>query len=176
MSNSSTWVWLIPLLPLLGAVLAATLGPRVLRGRSSLPVIVAVATSAILSLVVLGLMGRADASSEAKVVISGYDWIRVGGLESLINAAIDPLTAVMLVTVSVVSLLVVIYSKGYMAGDRGYARFFAFIGLFVFSMLMLVLADNFLMLYVFWEAVGLCSYLLIGFYYQRPAAAAGVFF
>ncbi len=84
----------------------------------------------------------------------------------------DPLTAVMLATVTFISLLVAIYSKGYMHGDRGYWRFYSYIPLFVFSMTMLVSASNFMLLYVFWEAVGLCSYLLIGFWYEKPAAVA----
>jgi len=166
-----TWVWLIPLLPLLGAVLAAVLGPTVLPRRCPWLVVAGVAASVILSLVLLGIINNA-AEDETSKTITGYDWLHVGSLQSFIQGAVDPLTVVMLVTVSVVSLMVMIYSVGYMAGDRGYARFFAFMGLFVFSMLMLVLADNFLMLYIFWEAVGLCSYLLIGFYYQRPSAAA----
>ena len=78
----------------------------------------------------------------------------------------------MLVTVTLVSLLVAVYSIGYMHGDPGYWRFFNYVGLFVFSMTMLVAASNFLLLYVFWEAVGLCSYLLIGFWYEKPQAAA----
>lgn len=84
----------------------------------------------------------------------------------------DPLTSVMLVVVTLISSLVVIYSIGYMHGDPGYWRFFAYVSLFVFSMTMLVSVSNFLLLYVFWEAVGLCSYLLIGFWYQKPEAAA----
>ncbi len=84
----------------------------------------------------------------------------------------DPLTAVMLATVTFISLLVAVYSIGYMRGDPGYWRFFTYIGLFVFSMTMLVSVSNFVLLYVFWEAVGLCSYLLIGFWFERPAAAA----
>ena len=86
----------------------------------------------------------------------------------------DALTAIMLVTVTFVSLLVAIYSIGYMSGDRSYSRYFALIGLFVFSMTMLVSASNFVMLYVFWEAVGVCSYLLIGYWYRRPSAAAAL--
>ena len=78
----------------------------------------------------------------------------------------------MLVTVTLVSMLVAIYSIGYMHGDPGYWRFFTYIGLFVFSMTMLVSASNFVLLYAFWEAVGLCSYLLIGFWFQKPEAAA----
>ncbi len=84
----------------------------------------------------------------------------------------DGLTAIMLLMVSLVSTLVAIYAAGYMHGDRGYWRFFAYVSLFVFSMTMLVSVSNFLLLYVFWEAVGVCSYLLIGFWYEKPSAAA----
>ena len=84
----------------------------------------------------------------------------------------DTLTSVMLSMVTFISTLVAIYSIGYMHGDRGYWRFFSYVGLFVFSMTMLVSVSNFALLYVFWEAVGLCSYLLIGFWYEKPAAVA----
>ena len=84
----------------------------------------------------------------------------------------DSLTAIMLTMVTFISLLVAIYGAGYMRGDRGYWRFFSYVGLFVFSMTMLVLSSNFLLLYVFWEAVGVCSYLLIGFWYEKPEASA----
>ena len=96
------------------------------------------------------------------------------GPRPLIEVALraDPLTAIMLATVTLISFLVAVYSVGYMHGDPGYWRFYSYIALFVFSMCMLVSVSNFLLLYVFWEAVGLCSYLLIGFWYQRPAAAA----
>ena len=91
--------------------------------------------------------------------------------ETGVTAYVDSLTAVMLLVVTGVGFLIHLYSAGYMHDDPGYARFFAYLNLFVFSMTMLVLAGNFLLLYVFWEAVGLCSYLLIGFWYTRPAAA-----
>ena len=84
----------------------------------------------------------------------------------------DSLTAIMLGMVTFISTLVVIYASGYMHGDPGYWRFFAYVALFVFSMTMLVSVSNFVLLYVFWEAVGLCSYLLIGFWFEKPAAAA----
>ena len=113
-----------------------------------------------------------------------YNWISLGQRESLrdghwlsVNFFFDGLTGVMLLFVTVVSLIIVIYSIGYMRDhhghpERGYERFFAFLGLFVFSMVTLVMAGNFVLLYLGWELVGLCSYLLIGFYYQRPSAAA----
>ncbi len=123
--------------------------------------------------------GHADASRTHTL----FHWISLGlddqGATRWIdvNYYIDGLTGIMLVVVTVISLLVVIYSTGYMRDHHGhpevgYERFFAFLGLFVFSMLMLVLAGNFVLLYLGWEAVGLCSYLLIGFYYQKPEAAA----
>src|SRR4051812_3095539 len=84
----------------------------------------------------------------------------------------DPLTVFMLCMVTFISTLVVIYASGYMHGDPGYPRFFTYVALFVFSMTMLVSVSNFLLLYVFWEAVGLCSYLLVGFWYEKPSAVA----
>src|SRR5919197_4050581 len=98
-------------------------------------------------------------------------WIVAGEFETGITAYVDNLTGVMLLVVTGVGFLIHLYSAGYMHGDPGYARFFGYLNLFVFSMTMLVLAGDFLLLYVFWEAVGLCSYLLIGFWYTRPAAA-----
>ena len=89
-----------------------------------------------------------------------------------VSLRIDALTCIMLTMVTLISSLVAVYSVGYMKGDRGYWRFFAYIGLFVFSMTMLVSVSNFLLLFVFWEAVGVCSYLLIGFWYEKPEAAA----
>jgi len=97
-------------------------------------------------------------------------WAKIGGIALEMGVLIDPLTAMMLVIVTLVSLLVYIYSAGYMEHDEGMGRFFAFISLFSAAMLGLVVALNFLQLYVFWEGVGLCSYLLIGFYYQKVAA------
>ena len=106
-----------------------------------------------------------------------YEWIRIGppsspSLSIPVKLRADAMSALMLVMVTSVSLLVVIFASGYMKGDPGYPRFFASIALFVFSMCMLVLAGNFLLMFVFWEAVGLCSYLLIGFWFKKPSAAA----
>ena len=121
----------------------------------------------------------APRSTAITTVIGGPDhpWIRIGSKESptlLVEAKLraDAMSALMLVMVTSVSLLVAIFASGYMKGDPGYPRFFAAIALFVFSMCMLVLAGNFLLMFVFWEAVGLCSYLLIGFWFKKPSAAA----
>ena len=102
----------------------------------------------------------------------GFDWISVGRLTVRADVQVDALTAVMLAMVTFVSTLVAVYATGYMHGDPGYPRFFAELALFVFSMCMLIMARNFLVMFVFWEAVGLCSYLLIGFWFERPIAAA----
>src|SRR5205814_1994750 len=100
-----------------------------------------------------------------------FTWIVAGDFETSVVALVDPLTGVMLLVVTGVGTLIHVYSIGYMHDDPGYARYFGYLNLFVFSMTMLVLAGNFLLLYVFWEAVGLCSYLLIGFWYTRQSAA-----
>ncbi len=164
-------LWLIPAAPLVAAIGTAFLGHRVLKQRSHWPCVLALGFSCVLSILVL----LSPAGFDDPVV--GYPWIVIGGLEVKVTLQADALTSVMLVAVTLVSTLVAVYSIGYMRDhhghpDPGYPRYFAEIALFVFSMTMLVLAANFLLLYVFWEAVGLCSYLLIGYWYQRPSASA----
>jgi NADH-quinone oxidoreductase subunit L len=158
-------LWMIPLLPLAASVLTAALGYRVLKTRSHWPTIVALALSFGYALVTLF-------EHRTGVAPAAFEWITAGGLRVDAVLRSDALTCLMLATVTFVSLLVALYSIGYMHGDPGYPRYFAEIALFVFSMTMLVLSSNFLLLYVFWEAVGLCSYLLIGYWYQRPSAGA----
>jgi len=165
----------IVLAPLAAAMLCGVLG-GVLRSRTHWVTILGVgAAFAAACLILSGLRGAPAASFP--ILIPIYEWFSPGGAASFnVEFLVDPLTAIMLVTVTGVALLVVIYSRDYMRehghAEPGYERFFAFLGLFVFSMCMLVLGGNFLLLYLGWEAVGLCSYLLIGFYYQRPSAAA----
>src|SRR5438552_3126036 len=120
-------------------------------------------------LVSCAVFGRV--SSEGSFTATLFRWIVAGDFDTSVTAYVDPLTGVMLLVVTGVGSLIHLYSIGYMHGDPGYPRFFAYLNLFVFSMTMLVLAGNFLLLYVFWEAVGLCSYLLIGFWYTRKSAA-----
>jgi NADH-quinone oxidoreductase subunit L len=103
--------------------------------------------------------------------VSVYEWIGSGTFRIQVAFLVDGLTAMLLLVVSTVGLLVHVYSIGYMDGDRGFWRFFAYLNLFMFSMLLLIMGDNFLLLYVGWEAVGLCSYALIGFWYKKPSAA-----
>ena len=166
----------ILLAPLAGSILSGTLGPMVLRGRSHWPAILGVGAAFAAAIAVFAQVAGVESGS-VSALVHVYDWIPNGTASSFhVEFLIDPLTSVMLLTVTGVSLLVVIYSRDYMrehgSPERGYERFFAFLALFVFAMCALVLGGNFLLLYLGWEAVGLCSYLLIGFYYQRPAAAA----
>ena len=155
---------LIPLLPFL-AFLIVGLGGHWIKSRAHLIAVPAVFGSLLLS--VLALLETAGGKN---IAIPLYSWMTSGDVHIDFGLYVDRLTAVMLMLVTTVSSLVHVYTIGYMRGDKGYARFFAYIGLFTFSMLMLVMADNFLQLFVFWEAVGLCSYLLIGHWYERDAA------
>jgi len=157
---------LIPLLPLAAFVILGVFGHWI-KDRAHLVAVPAVLTSFLFSLLVFD-----EVAGGRHVTIPLYTWLTSGDLRIEINLYFDRLTALMLLLVTIVSGLVHIYTIGYMHGDRGYARFFAYIALFTFSMLMLVLADNFLQLFVFWEAVGLCSYLLIGHWYERQTARA----
>jgi NADH-quinone oxidoreductase subunit L len=161
-------LWLIPFLPLLASAVTALVGPGLLKDKSHWPCILAAICSCALSLVVFFAV-RAGAQP---YVQEYYTWFRAGDVDVGFTLRADGLTAVMLVTVTFVGLLIAIYSIGYMHHDPGYPRFFAEISLFLFAMTGLVLADNFILLYAFWEGVGVCSYLLIGYYFARPAAAA----
>jgi proton-translocating NADH-quinone oxidoreductase chain L len=179
MSEVPYYLWLIPVLPLAAAVLAGLLGPGLLRGRCHWPCILALAASCALSCRVASAVateGFAAQGNQPWVIAEYYRWFSVDSPTDPVVAGItlraDALTAMMLVMVTFISTLIAVYSAGYMHGDEGYARFFAEISLFVFAMTLLVLADNFLVLYAGWEGVGLCSYLLIGFWFTRPSAAA----
>ena len=157
---------LIPLLPL-AAFLILGLAGHWIKDRAHLVAVPAVLTSFLFSLFVFD-----EVAAGKNVTIPLYTWLTSGDLRIELSLYFDRLTAVMLLLVTIVSGLVHVYTIGYMHGERGYARFFAYIALFTFAMLMLVMADNFLQLFVFWEAVGLCSYLLIGHWYERPTARA----
>lgn len=161
-------IWLIPALPVAG--LLVIVGVTYRRPRvSGLVAIVAIGLAFLASLLALGAaIGRGEAAGPAVVQ---FPWYTVGPTTLSLGAIFDPLAATMLVVVTMVSLLVQIYSLGYMAGDPGFSRYFAFMCLFTFSMLGIVLAPNFLQMYIFWELVGLSSYLLIGFWWNRPPAS-----
>jgi NADH-quinone oxidoreductase subunit L len=155
----------VPLAPLVASVIAGLFGPKLGRSLSAGLCIAGVAVAMIASFVVLR-------DVHAGHVFNGdvYTWLQAGTFKLAIGFLIDPLTATMMVVVTFVSLMVHVYTIGYMADDPGYTRFFSYISLFTFSMLMLVMSNNFLQLFFGWEAVGLVSYLLIGFWYTRPTA------
>ena len=157
---------LIPLLPLASFLILGLFGHWI-KDKAHL-----VAVPAIILSFLFSLLAFVDVAGGHHSTFRLYTWLTSGLLDIHIGITIDRLTSVMLLLVTIVSGLVHIYTIGYMQGEPGYARFFSYIALFTFSMLMLVLADNFLQLFIFWEAVGLCSYLLIGHWYERPSACA----
>jgi len=198
---------LVPLLPLVGAVLTVLLGGR-LASRAHLPAIAGIAAAAMVAIVLLVATARdvnpshgahAEPVRPVEMIATLWNWASFDqayappadspatdprltpqnpqaapqalGFTIPVALRLDPLTATMLVIITCVGLLVAIYSIGYMHDDPGYPRFFALVAMFVFSMSMLVAASNFLLVYVFWEAVGACSYLLIGFWFAKPQAA-----
>ena len=164
--SKSVLLWIV-LAPLLGAVVAGLFGRRIGRAGAHWVTILGVAASFAMSAWVLWqLVGQGAAPFNEDI----YTWFQVGGYEAHVGFLVDNLTAMMMVVVTFVSLLVHVYTIGYMAEDPGYQRFFAYISLFTFSMLMLVMSNNFMQLFFGWEAVGLVSYLLIGFWYRRPTA------
>jgi NADH-quinone oxidoreductase subunit L len=177
MSQSAiqTIMWLIPVAPLAAALVIALFGPKFLGQRSHWPCWIGLGISccgALLlwwSIVPARFLGE-HASTAA--IAAGFHWLHAGALSIDVNLRADAISALMLTMVTSVSTLVAIFAAGYMHGDGGYPRFFAAFSLFVFSMVMLVLSANFMQLYIFWEGVGLCSYLLIGFWYRKPVAAA----
>ena len=161
----------VPLAPLVGAVVAGLFGKNVGRAGAHRVTILGVAIAFFISAYVLYAVAVEGAHFNATI----YQWLALGGnspghLMMEIGFLVDGLTAMMMVVVTFVSLMVHIYTIGYMADDPGYQRFFSYISLFTFSMLMLVMSNNFLQLFFGWEAVGLVSYLLIGFWFTRPTA------
>jgi NADH-quinone oxidoreductase subunit L len=164
------WLWLVPALPLLGAIVNG-----VGAGRLPRKIVSAIGTGSVgLSLLIALACFRDLLAMEPEARRFGvtlFTWLQSGDFTVPVRFALDPLGAVMMLVVTGVGFLIHVYSTGYMGHEKAYGRYFAYLNLFTFSMLTLVLADNFLLLFLGWELVGLCSYLLIGFWYQRPAAA-----
>jgi NADH-quinone oxidoreductase subunit L len=192
------YAYLIPLLPLIGAAIAGFFGAKWLKQKSHLPIWIGVFLSAALSFWLLfgmlkhaphghaqevtrtehGQLTTAPRSAEEihkdDFAVSArrflFRWIEAGQFKADAAFWFDPLTALMLCVVTGIGFLITVFAAGYMKGEAGYFRFFAYLGLFIFMMTILVMADNFLLMYLGWEGVGLCSYLLIGYYYDKPAA------
>lgn len=165
------YAWLIPLLPLLAFVIIIFLTSKA-KMTSAIIAFAAVATSFAISVTILW-----ETILNPKTTEIALDWLNISatgaikGLNIQMGLLIDPLAAVMLFVVTLVAMLVILYSIGYMHGDEGFSRYFAYLSLFTFSMLGLVISNNYFQMFVFWELVGLCSYLLIGFWFFKPSAA-----
>jgi NADH-quinone oxidoreductase subunit L len=165
MSDMKALYLLVPLAPLAGAILAGLFGKQIGRAGAHVVTILGVAIAFVASLFIYQ-----DVAAGNTFNGTVYTWMQAGGIDFEVGFLIDSLTVMMMLVVTFVSLMVHIYTIGYMSEDPGYQRFFSYISLFTFSMLMLVMSNNFLQLFFGWEAVGLVSYLLIGFWYERPTA------
>jgi len=160
---------LIPLLPFAGFLIAGLFGKYLKEKSAYFPI------AGVIGAFILSVSAFFDVVGGVHLNENFYSWISIGTFSVNVGFQIDQLTAVMLLVVTTLSSLIHIYSVGYMHGDKGYPRFFAYLALFTFFMLVLVMANNFLLMFVGWEGVGLCSYLLIGFWYEKKSASdAGI--
>ncbi len=166
-----TLIPLIPLLPIVGFLITAVVGRRLGKQAHWVPVGLVVASWAVAMVVVYAALTGEEPFGEHGYGVTLWQWIPAGSFVVDVGLFVDNLTACLLIVVTTIGMLVHIYSIGYMAHDEGYWRFFAYLNLFMFSMLLLVLADSWLVVFVAWELVGLSSYLLIGFWYRRRSAA-----
>jgi len=168
-------VWLIPIFPALAVLLNGLFGRRAMRSdeayRERLPRLLGVGSVACALVCALIVILRVIMNPSEPIKAKLYTWIFAGAFTADMALQVDALSAVMLFVVCGVGFLVHVYSIGYMHGDPSYHRFFTYLNLFMTSMLILVLADNYLLMFVGWEGVGLCSYLLIGYWYDRQSAS-----
>ncbi len=162
-------LWLVPVWPLLGFLGNGFFGRRIGKRAVGMIACGSVGLSLLFALLAAGELLALPHGARVTQVVA--PWIASGNFQADWGLLLDPLSAVMILVVSGVGFLIHVYSIGYMHEDPDYPRFFTYLNLFTFSMLMLVLANNYLLLYVFWEAVGLCSYLLIGFWFEKKSAA-----
>jgi len=167
---NATTLWIIPALPLAAVALNLLIGDRLGRRGTAWLACGAVGLAFVFAL--RSVLALAAMPADARQIVDTvYTWMRVGDFSVDVSFMLDPLSSVMALVVTGVGFLIHVYSTGYMAHDASFRRFFLYLNLFMFAMLTLVLADNFLLMFVGWEGVGLCSYLLIGFWYERPSAA-----
>src|SRR5574341_1028334 len=158
-------VWLVVALPLAGVVINGLLGHRIGHRAH----VVAVGATGLSAALALGIFVHVTLG--ARLDWDAYTWVSVGDFRAPLGFLVDPLSAVMMLVVTFVGFLIHVYSKGYMHDDPGYPRFFTYMNLFMVSMLVLVLANNYLLMFLGWEGVGLCSYLLIGYWYEKRSAS-----
>ncbi len=159
-------VWLIPALPFAGFVLLILIGSRLSKGAIGATGVASVALSAVAALLA-GLEFVVSLAKQTSYSVSLWTWMEVAGFRPGVSLYVDALSVIMIIVVTVVGFFIHLYSADYMREEEGYAKFFAYMNLFVGFMLTLVLADNMLLLYLGWEGVGICSYLLIGFWYKN---------
>src|SRR3954468_7189487 len=172
--SPTTAAWLALACPLAGAIVNG-LGFKVLKNKAAGVIGTAALAAAFVFAVVAFLSVQGRDEEHRQLVSSLYDYAVAGSIDAQMSILVDPLSILMMLVVSGVSMLIHLYSFAYMSGDRGYTRFFSYLNFFVFSMLLLVLAGNFLLLIVGWAFVGAASYLLISFWYRRSTATrAGI--
>jgi NADH-quinone oxidoreductase subunit L len=174
LADEATWNLLIPLiaiLPIAGFAVTGLIGRRLGKRAHLIPIGAVLGSWVISMAVAYSVLTGAEPFGEHGLAVPLYTWIPAGDFVVQVGFFVDALTACLLIVVTTIGLLVHVYSIGYMSHDPGYWRFFAYLNLFMFSMLLLVLADNFLVVFVAWELVGLSSYLLIGFWYRKNSAA-----
>lgn len=162
-----TLIWLIPLLPLMSFLIICLFAKLLPRRAVAFIAVGSVALSAVIT-IITGINFLSDRPQEESIVSTLYTWMSAGSFTANVSLILDPLSLVFCFVITFVGALIHLYSVEFMSEDEGFARFFAYMNLFVSSMLILVLADNLLLLYLGWEGVGLCSYLLIGFWYKEP--------
>jgi len=161
------YAWLVPLFPLVAYMLLFVLGRRAQEG-----IVTAISVLAALSSFVVALLILSDVNANGPSEPYAFHWLTIGNLTLSMGFEVTALNAMMLTVVTFVATLVLLFSKGYMHGDKRYPVFYQYLNLFIFSMLGLVISPNLLQVYIFWELVGLCSFLLVGFWYFKPQAAA----
>ena len=170
--DQNQYIWLILLFPLLSFAVVSLLLKPFFKNKPKIAGYVTIAAIFISAMAAITTLIKVLSLPNHEIIVSDFKWIIIDGVASIqFGLKVDALTCVMLVAVTIVSLMVQIYSQGYMKGDAGYHRYYAVMSLFTASMLGLVLADNLLLMFMFWELVGLCSYLLIGFWFHRTSAA-----
>ena len=165
------YLFLIPVLPFAGSLILALTGRRLTKSVIALVGVGSVAFSALVAMVI-GYGFVTTSPSARPFTQTLWSWMQFDGYAPAISFSLDPLSLIMVLVITIVGFLIHVYSAEYMLGDEGYSRFFTYMNLFVGAMLILVLADNLVFLYLGWEGVGLCSYLLIGFWYKKPEAAS----
>jgi NADH-quinone oxidoreductase subunit L len=161
------YAWLVPLFPLVGVLINGLLGSKTRRAAGHLATLMA----GLSFLVVLGISREMIFGAGGSHTVLLWTWVTAGNLNVSLSFLVDPLSTIMLLVVTGVGFVIHLYSIGYMHGDPGYTRFFTYMNLFMVSMLLLVMGDNYLVMFVGWEGVGLCSYLLIGFWYEKQSAS-----